>query len=142
MQGVNRLFVLSFKDDDGRESHKQYYLPTVEIKDCNVMEDKRDFFDQPIKNDLKNYDNIRKISTGQGDDHATGCLLGYPYFKKYCKLIGIDLSKQQKLHPNTKAIQQINFTGNLDRAKVQQCFIIEEAKERVLVFSKGTVKSL
>ena len=142
MQGVNRLFVLSFKDDDGRESHKQYYLPTVEIKDCNVMEDKRDFFDQPIKNDLKNYDNIQKISTGQGDDHATGCLLGYPYFKKYCKLIGIDLSKQQKLHPNTKAIQQINFTGNLDRAKVQQCFIIEEAKERVLVFSKGTVKSL
>ena len=141
-QGVNRLFVFSFKDDDGRESHKQYYLPTVEIKDCNVMEDKRDFFDQPIKNDLKNYDNIRKISTGQGDDHATGCLLGYPYFKKYCKLIGIDLSKQQKLHANTKAIQQINFTGNLDRAKVQQCFIIEEAKERVLVFSKGTVKSL
>ena len=141
-QGVNRLFVLSFKDDDGRESHKQYYLLTVKIKDCNVMEDKRDFFDQPIKNDLKNYDNIREISTGQGDDHATDCLLGYPYFKKYCKLIGIDLSKQQKLHANTKAIQQINFTGNLDRAKVQQCFIIEEAKETVLVFSKGTVKLL
>ena len=53
-QGVNRLFVLSFKDDDdGRESHKQYYLPTVEIKDYNVMSDERNLFGQPIKNDLK-----------------------------------------------------------------------------------------
>ena len=51
-QGVNRLFVLSFKDDNGRESHKQYYLRTVEIKDYNVMIDRRNFVDQSIKNDL------------------------------------------------------------------------------------------
>ena len=51
------------------------------------------FFDQPIKNDLKTYDNIRKIATGQGDDNTTGCLLDYPCFKKYYKLIAIDLSK-------------------------------------------------
>ena len=57
-QGVNRLFVLSFKDADGQKGHKQYYLPTVEIKDYNVMIDGRNFFDQPIKNDLKTYDNI------------------------------------------------------------------------------------
>ena len=82
-QVVNRLFVLSFKDDDGRESHKQYYLPTVEIKDYNVMIDGRNFFDQPIKNDLKTYDNIRKIAKDQGDDYTTVCLLDYPYFKKY-----------------------------------------------------------
>ena len=80
-QGVNRLFVLSFKDDDGRQSHKQYYLPTVEIKDYNVMIDGRNFFDQPIKNDLKTYNSIRKIVTGQGDDYTTGCLLDYPYSK-------------------------------------------------------------
>ena len=94
-QGVNRLFVLLFKDDDGRESHKKYYLPTVEIKDYNVMIDGRNFFDQPIENDLKTYYNIRKIATGQGDDYTTGCLLDYTYFKKYSKLIAIDLSKQQ-----------------------------------------------
>ena len=93
-QGVNRLFVLSFKDDDGRESRKQYNLPTVEIKDYNVMINARNFFDQPVKNDLKTYDNIRKIATGQGDDYTTGCLLDYIYFKKYYKLITIDLSKQ------------------------------------------------
>ena len=59
------------------------------------MIDGRNFFDQPIKNDLKIYDNVRKIAKGQGDDYTTGCLLDYPYFKKYYKLIAIDLSKQQ-----------------------------------------------
>ena len=70
-QGVNRLFVLSFKDDDGRESHKQYYLLTVEIKDYNFMIDWWNFFDEPVKNDLKTYNNIRKIATRQGDDYIT-----------------------------------------------------------------------
>ena len=66
---------MPLKDDDGRESHKQYFIPTVEIKDYNVMIDGRNFFDQPIKNDFKTYDNIRKIPTGSGDDYTTGCLL-------------------------------------------------------------------
>ena len=55
----------------------------------------RIFSDQPIKNDLKTYDNIRKIATAQGDDYTTGCLLDYPYFEKYYKLIAIHLSKQR-----------------------------------------------
>ena len=95
---------MSFKDDSGRESQKQYYFPTVEIKDYNVMIDGKNFFDQPIKNDLKAYDNIRKISAGQGDDYTTGCLLDCPYFKKYYKLIAIDLSKQLKLDADPEAI--------------------------------------
>ena len=73
--------VLSFKDDDCRENHKQYYLTTVEIKYYNVMIYGRNFFDQPIKNNLKKYDNIRKTTAGQGDDYTTGCLLDYSYFK-------------------------------------------------------------
>ena len=101
---------MSFKDADGLESHKEYYLPTLEIKDYNVMIYGRNFFDQPIKDDLKTYNNIRKIATRQGDDYATGCSLNYPYFKKYYKLIATDLSKQQKLDADRKAIQQINFT--------------------------------
>ena len=82
-----------FKDDDGRKSYKQYYLPTVKIKYYNVMIDGRNFFDQPIKNDLKTY-NIGKIATSEDDDYTTGCLLDYPNFKNYYKLIAIDLSKQ------------------------------------------------
>ena len=55
---LKRLFILSFKDNDGRKNHKQYYLPTVEVKDYNLMINERNFFDQPIRNDLKTYDNI------------------------------------------------------------------------------------
>ena len=78
-QGVNIIFVLPFKDADCCETHNQY-LPTVEIKDYNAMIDGRNFFCQPIKNDLKTY-NIKKIATGQGDDYSTGCLLDYPYIE-------------------------------------------------------------
>ena len=96
------------------------------------MTDGRNFFDQPIKNDLKTYDNIRKIAKDQGDDYTTGYLLDYPYFKKYYKLIAIDLNKHQKLDADSKAIQQINFTGNLSREEgVTMFFLFEEAKETV-----------
>ena len=83
-QGVNRnVFFI-----------KKHYLPTVEIKDYNVVIDWRKFFDRPTKNDLKTYTYIRKYATGQCDDYTTGCLLDYPYFGKYYKSIAIDLSKQ------------------------------------------------
>ena len=81
------------------------------------MIDGKHFLDQPIKNDLKTYDNIREVATGQGDNQTTACSLDYPYFKKYYKLIATDLSKQQKLDDDSKAIQQISFTGNLDRVE-------------------------
>ena len=68
------------------------------------MIDGRNFFDQSIKDDLEIYDNIRKIAMGQGDDYTTGYLLDYLYFKKYSKSIAIDVSKQQKLDADPKAI--------------------------------------
>ena len=64
------------------------------------MIDGRNFFDQPVKDSLKTYDNNRKIATGQGDDQTTGCLLDYNYFKNYYKMIAIDLHKQQALDAN------------------------------------------
>ena len=76
-QGVNRLFVLSFENEDERKSHSTDYLPKVEIKDCNVIIDGRNSFDQPINSITKTYKNIRKIAAGQGDDCTTGCLLDY-----------------------------------------------------------------
>ena len=112
-QGVNRLFVLAFENDDQRISNKRYDFPNVEIKDCNVVIDGKNLFDQPIKNYKVTYRNIRKI-TGQEDGYTTVCLLEYTYFKKYCKMIAIDLSKQQALDDDPKAIHQINFTANLD----------------------------
>ena len=142
-QGVNRLFVLAFEDDVQRTSAKRYYLPTVEIKDYNIMINGENFFDQPIKNNKVTYENITKIATGQGDDYTNGCLLDYQYIKDNYKMIAVDLSKQQVLDADPRAIQQINFTANLDRAgNTRIYFILEEAKETILDFSQGTVKVL
>ena len=101
------------------------------------------FFDQPINSKFKTYENIQKIAAGQGDDYTTGCLLDYSYFKDCYKMIAIDLSKQQALDADLRAIQQINVTANLDRdGNAAMFFIIEKAKETVLNFSQGTVKVL
>ena len=98
-------------------------------------------FDQPIKNNKVTYENIRKIAIGQGDDYTTAFLLDYPYFLDTYKMIAVDLSKQQALDADPRAIQQINFTANLDRAgNTRIYFILEEAKETILNFSQGTVK--
>ena len=141
-QGVNRLFVLAFEDDAQRTSNKKYYIPNVEIKDYNFMIGGKNFFDQPINNMIKTYENIRKITIGQGDDYTNGCLLDYTYLKKY-KMIAVNLSKQQALDADPKVIQEINFTENLDRAgNTRFYFILEEAKETVFEFSQGTVKVL
>ena len=100
-------------------------------------------FNQPVKNNLITYDNIRKIVTVLGDYYRTGCLLDYNNFHNYYKMIVIDLSKQQALDDNPKAIQQTNFTANLNRAgNTTIFFIIEKAKETNLDFSQGTVKVL
>ena len=113
-QGVNRVYVLSFQNTTDRTVHTKYYLPTVEIKD-SVMIDRLNFFDQPVKNNLRTYDNIRKIVTSQRDEYTTCCLLDYNYFNKYYKVTDTDLSKQQALDADPQAIQQINFTANLNR---------------------------
>ena len=86
------------------------------------MIDGKSFFDQTVKNNKITYENIRKIATGQGDDYMTGCLLDYTYFKDYYKMIAIDITKQQALDPDRKAIQHINFTTNLDRTENTRIF--------------------
>ena len=107
------------------------------------MIDGRTFFDQPINSMSKTFENIRKIATGKGDDYTIGCLLDYPYFKENYKAIAIDLRRQNELDADPRAIQQIDFTVNLDRAgNTTVFFFIEEAKETIFEFSQGTVKVL
>ena len=102
------------------------------MKNYNVMINEENFLYQPVKNNKVTYENIRKIATGQRDDYATGCLLDYPYFKDSYKMVAVDLSKQQALDADPRAIQQINFTANLVRAgNTRIYFILEEAKETI-----------
>ena len=90
---------------------------------------------------IKQYKEIRKIETGQGDDYATGCLLDYQYFKDHYNLIAIDLSKQKELDADSRAIQQIEFYGML-KTSSQVCTVLEKSKEITLQFSKGAAKVL
>ena len=145
--GVNRLFALSFDNTENgnkkveRDSHRKYFLPRVDITNYNVLIDGRNFYDQPINDQIKKYDEIRKISTGKGDNYTTGFLLDYQYFKDHYQLIAVDLSKQKELDADPRAIQQIEFYGKLG-TNSQVCTVLEKAKETVLEFYKDTAKVL
>ena len=101
-QGVKRLFVLAYSNTAGNnqvsvDSYKKYLLPRVKIENYNIEIDGRNFYDQPINDSIKQDDEIRKISTGQGDYYTTGCLLDISYIEKNYRLIAADLSKQEAL---------------------------------------------
>ena len=110
---VFELFVLAYAYGNvtNKNSYRKYFLQRLKIKNYNIEIDGRNFYNQPINDLIKQYNEVRKISTGQGDDYTTGCLLDFAYFEKNCRLIAIDLSKQKALDADPKAIQQIIFTG-------------------------------
>ena len=156
-QGVNRLFVLAFEDtraDEAadppeprnlvakrviRDSYRKYFVPRVDITSYNVLIDGRNFYNQPINDSIRKYDEFRKIATGKGDNYATGCLLDYHYFKKNYQLIAVDLSKQRELDADPRAIQQIEFIGIL-KTRSNVFTILKKSKESTLEFYKGTAK--
>ena len=131
---VNRLFVLVYQTADDRQSYSQFYLPKVMVKDYNVIIDKLAFFDLPIKTEEESYEKIIDIS--RSNEYTTGNLLDYDNFKKYYKLIAIDLSKQQVLQENEDLIQQINFIGRLTEAATVFT-IIEKKEHTILEFSQN-----
>ena len=114
-QRINRLFVLAYEGGDNRvtvNSHRRYFLPRVVIRNYNIEIDGRIFYDQPINNQetndlIKWYDELRKVSTEQGDDYTTGSLLDFAYFNKNYRLIAAGLSKQKALDADSRAIQNI-----------------------------------
>ena len=129
---INRLFVLSFENEDGRTSSYKYYIPSVEIKDYNVLIDGNAFFELSIKNIEETYEKIIQITDHSGY-YTRGNLLDYGYFKEHYKLIAIDLSKQIELE-NKDIKQQIN----LDRYDgAVMFFIIEKSDETIQEFSQN-----
>ena len=130
---VNRLFVLSFENEDERTSSYKYYMPSVEIKHYNVLIDGNVFFELHIKNIEETYEKIIQI-TDQSGYYARGNLLDYKYFKENYKLIAIDLRKQIELE-NKDIKQQINFIGNLERDNgAVMFFIIAKGEETIIEF--------
>ena len=99
------------------------------------------FMINQLMTQLKKYNEISKVLTGQGDDYTTGCLLDFSYFEKSYRLIAADLSKQKALDADSRAIQQIIFTGKTDN-QIKVYYILEQSKETILEFLKGTTKVL
>ena len=111
------------------------------------------FYDQRIDSDIKRYEKIRKLTTGQVEGYTTGSLLDYEYIKNHYRLIAFDLNRQRKLDVDAKAIQQIEFVGQLkkigadgsaaDSGNDQSMFsitILEKIREKKLKFSQGSVR--
>ena len=139
------MFVFAYDNTaDNRvtaNSYEKYLLPRVTIENYNTGIDGRSFYDQPINDLIKQYDEVRKVSRGQGYDCITGCLLDFAYFEKNYRLIAANLGKQKALDADSRAIQQIIFTGTLKTRAIIYC-ILEQSKETTLQFSKGTAKVL
>ena len=128
---VNRLFVLSFENEDDRTSYYKYYVPNVEIKNYNVLIEGNPFFELPVKNIEETYEKILQISDDNGY-FTRGNLLNFNYFKKHYKMIAIDLSKQIALE-NKDTRQEINFIGSLDRDGGDTMFFITEKQEYTVI---------
>ena len=129
------MFVLAYESGDNvtnENSFRKYFLLKLRIKNYNIEINGRNFYDRSINDLIKQYDEIRKISTGQGDDYTTGCLLDFSCFEKYYRLIAADLSKQKALDADS---------GKTDD-KIKVYYILEQSKETILEFLKGTTKVL
>ena len=134
---VNRLFVLSFKNDvanrGNRTSYSKYYLPKVQIK-FNVTIDGKLFFDLLVKNEEEAYEKI--IEIGRNSECNMGNLVDYEYFRKFYQLIAIDLSKQRELQENKDVREQIRFIGRLEE-EAMMFFIIEKKEKTTIEFSQN-----
>ena len=140
-QGVKRLFVLAYYNTEGNsqvsiDSSEKYFLPRVKIENYN-------FYDQPVNDSIRQYDEFRKKPTGQGDDYTTGCLLDFAYFEKNYRLVAAGLSKQKAYSTATK---ETIFTGKIksteDNTRVIIYYILEQSKATILELAKGTTKVL
>ena len=131
--------MIQHNEGDHRDSFQNYHLPNVQIKEFNGLIDGKIFFDLPVKNEEEAYEKI--IAVSRHNDHTTGNLLDFGYFKKYYRLIATDLSKQAKL----KSLQQINFIGRLERHDnnnsngAAMFFIIEKSEETIFKFLQSSV---
>ena len=134
---VNRLFVLSFENENDRISFSKYDVPNFQIKDFNVLIDGKDFFDIPIKMEKKHANKLSKWEETMITRQVIYWIMST--FQNICNLIAIDLSKQIELeHPDLK--QQINFIGRTIRnERAQMFFIIEKSQETMFEFSQNAV---
>ena len=129
------MFVLAYDNTEGNNQvsvdfYKKYFLPRIKINNYSIEINDRTFYDQPFNDSIKQYDEVRKMSTGKGDDYTIGYLLDFSYFEKNYRIIAVDLGKQKALDADSRAIQQIIFTGEIKAAVANTRVIIFYALEK------------
>ena len=107
------LVYLNQNNDVKRKKALRDYLPKGVIKNHNVIINGKNFYDQPTDSDIKQYQHIKKLLTGQDEDYTTRCLLDYESDKNHYTLKAVNLSRQVELDYTLKAIWQIEFVGKL-----------------------------
>ena len=137
---------MSFDNTNGNNkiemnSHRKYVLPTINLTKFNVLIDGRNFYDQPISDKIRKYDELRKITTGKGDDYTTRCLMDYNYFEDHCLLIACNLSLQKELDADPRSTQQTEANFMLG-TNSQILTVLEKSKETILELYKGAAKVL
>ena len=145
-QVVNRLFVLTYRNADGdgkiyMKIPRTYALPRVELTKFIALIDGLGFYDNPVSDKTTKYEELLKLTTVKDEDHPTGCLLDYKYYKDHYLIIACDLPKQKELDADPRIIQQLECILMLKR-NAQDLTILEKFKETVLEFSKGTTSVL
>ena len=142
-QVLRRLFVLAYvvaagatNDEADIKDNEKYFIPGGEINNYIALIDGRNFYDQSINDLIKQYDEARKVSTGQSDDYTTHCLLDYAYFNDDYRLTAVDFRKKKALDADQRGIQPIVFQGVVgdDNKKIRLYTILEQSKETVLEF--------
>ena len=139
--------IYSNKDDNGKRfQSRRYYLPKGTTENYNVIINGKNFNDQPSDSDIKRYEEIRKLTTDQGEDFAAGCLLDYDCIKNHYRLIVVDLNKQKELVADPKAIQLGQLKNTDDTIITNEAMfvltIIEKIKEKRIKFSQRSVTVL
>ena len=120
-QGVNRLFFTAYNSANGqptRNGQRKYYLPRIDLNKYNVIIDGRIFYDNPIESDIEKYRELKKVMIGKGEDYTTGSLLDFNYFKKHCKLVAVDLSKQKELDADRELFSKLNLSICLEQIQL------------------------
>ena len=141
-QGVNRLFVMAYNSANGqptRNGQRKYCFPRIDLNKYNVIIERRNFYDNPIENNIEEYRELKKVMIGKGEDYTTGSLLDFNYCNKHYKLVAVDLSKQKELGADPTAIQQIEFMYMIGTSSTIY-WVPEKSKETILEYSKINCK--
>ena len=146
---LSKLFSEGFKRSIYWNKYKvitNIFFPRAQIENYNIEIEGKNFYDQWINNSIKQYDEVRKVSTGQGDDYTTGCLLYFAYFEKKIQINCCWFKQKKTLDADSRVMQQIIFTGKIKatetNTRVTIYYILEQSKETILEFAKGTTKVL